>query len=61
MNHPRVKASTVIGEFAGEPMHAWIEQYPDGSLRSFEDYVTKVWSPSLERFIGLTMVREVAA
>jgi hypothetical protein len=58
--HPTIISSKIIGEFAGEPMHAWVEQYADGSLHAFEDYATTVYAPSLGRDVGLTMVREVA-
>jgi hypothetical protein len=59
--HPTITESRVIGTFAGEPMHAWTERDADGALRFFEDYATTVFSPSIGRHIGLTMVREVAA
>lgn len=58
MQAPQIIESRVIGEFAGQPMHAWTERYADGSLRRFEEYATTVFSKALGRDVGLTMVRE---
>ena len=58
MTHPIITASQVIGTFAGEPMHAWTEVDAAGVVRTFEDYATTVFCPSLGRDIGLTLVRE---
>ena len=61
MNIPTITESRVIGIFAGEPMHAWTEVTADGAARTFEDYVTTVYSPSLGRDIGIALVRETTA
>jgi hypothetical protein len=55
----KIISSEVIGKFAGQPMHRWVEQDDSGALRTFEDYVTSCYLPSLERHMGLTLVREV--
>lgn len=59
MPHPQIESSRVIGSFAGEPMHAWVERDAAGLVRHFEDYVTSVYSAALGREVGLTLVREV--
>lgn len=59
--HPVITAPRVIGEFAGQPMHAWTEVYADGSVHTYEERVTTVFSPALGRDIGLTAVHETTA
>lgn len=61
MSHPQIISSRVIGEFAGEPMHAWAEVDAAGLVRHFEEYTATVFAPSLGRDVGLTLVREVTA
>jgi hypothetical protein len=58
---PKILSSTVIGTFAGQPMHRWIERDDNGAERTFEDYVTSFYSPMFDRHIGLTLVRECTA
>ena len=61
MNTPTITTSKIIGTFAGQPMNAWTEVAADGSERTFEEYVTTVFAPSIGRDVGLTMVRETTA
>ena len=57
---PRIVNSRVIGRApAHGDLRAWDEIFPDGTVKSFEEYHTSVYLPSQDIRLGLVLVRSV--
>jgi hypothetical protein len=58
---PRIVNSRVIGQApAHGDLRAWDEIFPDGSLKSFEEYHSVVYLKGFDLNMGLVLVRQTA-
>lgn len=58
-NHPKVTEKKPLGIINGNKAYAWAEEMPWGSMRYFRDVPDFVFSKSLGRNVGLTVVKEI--
>jgi hypothetical protein len=61
INPPRIVNSRVVGNASAHgDLRAWDEVFPDGSIKSFEEYHSTVYLKGLDINMGLVLVRQIA-